>query len=87
MGLCCSQREKQLTTMGTLLSDETRLAKRLSQLDPPIKHPVIKRYDWSEIGKFLEEAEYNEDAAFRNILEDIVIPIIEMANQLLACRS
>lgn len=73
MGLCCSQREKQLSSMGSLLNEETQLAMRLFNLNPPIKHPVIKRYDWSEIRKFLEEAEFNEDAAFRNILEDIVI--------------
>lgn len=73
MGLCCSQREKPPSSIGSLLNNETRLAMRLSQLEPPIKHSVIKRYDWSEISKFLEEAEFNEDAAFRNILEDIVI--------------
>ncbi|CAG9325125.1 unnamed protein product [Blepharisma stoltei] len=69
---CCSSRGNNIKTSQIGISEpEITLVLRLSRIDPPITHPCVERYDWREISQFLKANNYNVDAAFESILDDI----------------
>jgi|JFJP01.1.fsa_nt_gi hypothetical protein len=81
---CCKTREKDgYLKSGVYLRPATylplshrsvveALLQRLSLVSPPIRHPVLFRYDLVEVRRFLKACDYNVNRAQEVLLADLV---------------